>query len=471
MKVFKHLLFGLFFILGTSAIQAEEPISEIDPFSQAELEQILAPIALYPDTVLSHILIAATYPLEVIQAERWTQKNSDITGSDAVEAVENENWDPSVKALVAFPQVLKRLSENLEWTQKLGDAFLQNEEKLLASVQALRVRAYEAGNLDKMDKVSVVHDQDTIVIEPIEREVVYVPYYDTRLVYGPWHWSRYPPVYWHRPYYASHNYAHHVSPFYWGPSVHVSFGFFFSSFHWHNHHVVRIPYNHYRPHHYYNRHQIASHQHARRWIHNPDHRRGVSYRSVTVSNRYQSNRPSRAEVQTHRNTRGYSNKGQRINRDVDRVVTNRNKNVKKKDVVRADARNMRIATPDRIKRELSDGRISVKERKNRPINYDSAKQTKRVKKQVRTKTSVKKPSKQPRVEKDTTRNYRASEPREQKTFKQSTPKPRDSYQPQPRESRSQSTSRSTDRSSTRSNSSRNRSSDSSRSSKSRDKRH
>lgn len=453
MKIFWQLTLATFLALMVLETKAEEQIPDVEPFSQAELEQILAPIALYPDTVLSHILIAATYPLEVIQAERWTQKNTDITGSDAVELVENENWDPSVKALVAFPQVLKRLSENLEWTQKLGDAFLQDEEKLLASVQSLRVRAYEAGNLDKMDKVSVVHENDSIVIEPVEREVVYVPYYDTRFVYGPWHWSHYPPVYWNSPHYASHYYGHHVTPFYWGPSVHVSFGFFFSSFHWNNHHVVRIPYNHYQPHHYYDRHQIARHQHAARWTHNPTHRRGVSYRSVTVSNRYRSTRPSQAEVQTHRTTRNLSKKDVKTNRNIDRVVA---KKANRKEVVRtnsADTRNnsnTRIATPDRIKKELSDGRISVKERKNRPTNYNPAKQTKSSKKQVRSKNTTT----QPRPKKETTKSNQSKERKKQTNYRQSPPKQQVQGQSSTRENNSRSSSQSSSRSSDKSSSQR-----------------
>ena len=366
-KIIRQVIFSIFVLL-IPTIQAEDSNESIEPFSQAELEQILAPIALYPDTVLSHILVASTYPLEVIQAERWTKQNPDVNASDAVEAVDDKEWDPSVKALVAFPKVLERLSENLEWTQKLGDAFLQDEEKVIASVQSLRRRAYESGNLDKMDKVSVKHEQQSIIIEPIEREVVYVPYYDTRVVYGPWHWSHYPPVYWHRPHYAGHHYASHHSPFYWGPRVHISFGFFFSSFHWYDHHVVRIPRHHYRPHHYYNRRDIVRHQHARRWAHNPVHRRGVSYRSVSVSNRYRSentsSRPSRAEVTSHRSNKKYSSRNSDFkNQDNKKFkqVSHSKDNSKRKG-------GTRIASPDRIKKELKDGRISISERNSRPVN-------------------------------------------------------------------------------------------------------
>jgi len=369
MRIFKQITLTMLLFFSSMALQAEDVADEVEPFSEAELEQILAPIALYPDTVLSHILIAATYPLEVIQAERWTTNNPDYEGSEAVEAVNDKDWDPSVKALVAFPQVLKRLSENLEWTQKLGDAFLQDEEKLLASVQSLRQRAYKAGNLEKMDKVNVTHEDDSsIVIEPIEREVVYVPYYDTRVIYGSWHWSHYPPVYWHTPHYASNYYDHHT-PFYWGPRIRVSFGFFFSSFHWHNRHLVRIHHDHYRPRHYYDRHQIRNHEHARRWAHNPTHRRGVSYRSVTVRNRYQSDRLSQTEIRTHRS------KDKTSVRNSNRINDNRVTTSRTKEGRTGKKRDTRIATPDRIREELKDGRISVKERNARPTNRNASNQS------------------------------------------------------------------------------------------------
>jgi len=365
MNDLRKKIFGLFLILISVNLYAEQSQEEVEPFSKGELEQILAPIALYPDTVLSHILVAATYPLEVIQAERWTKKNTDLKGSDAVEAVDEQDWDPSVKALVAFPQVLQRLSENLEWTQKLGDAFLQDEAKLLASVQSLRQRAYESGNLEKMDKVTVTHEDSSIVIEPIEREVVYVPYYDTRVVYGPWYWSHYPPVYWSYPRYSNHH-----SPFYWGPRIHVSFGFFFSSFHWHNHHIVRIPRRHYRPHHYYDRHQIVHHQHANRWYHNPTHRRGVSYRSVSVRNRYNSTRASQTEIREYRSNQRNTNSRRERNSEV--VPRNNSRSNERRENTRLNKENARITSSNRIRQELSDGRISIKERNARPENRNNS---------------------------------------------------------------------------------------------------
>ncbi len=426
-KRLNRLVLGFFILFSSFALQAQEE-TELEPFTQAELEQILAPIALYPDTVLSHILIASTYPLEVIQAERWALKNTDYKGSDAVEAVNDKDWDPSVKALVAFPEILTRLSENLEWTQKLGDAFLQNEEKLLASVQSLRQRAYENGNLDKMDKMNVsVEDDSSIIIEPRDREVVYVPYYDTRVVYGSWYWAHNPPVYWHNPHFANHHYDRHHSPFYWGPRIHVSFGHFFSSFLWHDHHIVRIPYHHYTPHHYYNRHQIASHRQTRRWTHNPTHRRGVSYRSVTVSNRYRadnnSRRPSRTEVRNQRTSTYSTRDNASRERDLERRINQRvNNTTERRSNTAATNRNTsRIATPNRIREELRDGRISIKERNSRP-----------------TTSTNNKPSTRARTENLGNRNNTTikTQPRTQTTNRQSPPKQERIQRSQPKESSS-----------------------------------
>ena len=257
--------------------------SEVVQFSQAQLEQLLAPIALYPDTLLTHILIAATYPIEVIDADRFIKENE--SEQEILAKAADKDWDPSVKALIAFPRIVENLSNDLAWMRKLGDAFLQDEANVLASIQTLRHQADEAGNLSQMDNVDIVREKQTIIIEPAEPEVIYVPYYDTRVVYGNWRWSHYPPVYWHRP----THYAYYHGPFYWQPSVHIGFDFFFSAFHWSNHHVVR---HHHKKRYYHSNRRIATSHHAKRWSHDPQHRRGVAYRSKKVKHRYSSNRPS-----------------------------------------------------------------------------------------------------------------------------------------------------------------------------------
>lgn len=275
MKILISIIATLSLLLGAAAQADDNP-------SQAELNQLLAPVALYPDTVLSHLLIASTYPLEVVQAERWTSRNTHLEGENAVNAVEHQNWDPSVKALVAFPHLLERMAEDLEWTQSLGEAFLHDESAVLATVQDLRQRAYEAGNLKTTEHQEVVREQQTIIIEPRVSEVIYIPYYDTRVVYGPWRWHSYQPVVWHRP---SRGYWH--AGIFWSHGIHISNHFYFSSFHWSNRHVVVIDlhHGHHRPRFHSGRSVVRYHD-AKRWHHNPTHRRGVEYRRAHVRKQY-----------------------------------------------------------------------------------------------------------------------------------------------------------------------------------------
>ncbi|MBA6337656.1 DUF3300 domain-containing protein [Colwellia sp. BRX8-7] len=271
-----------------SALQ-QQVQQEQQLFSEAELAQMLAPIALYPDSLLTHILIAATYPIEIIEAHRWLKKNTRLNTEQVAQAVKDFNWDASVKALVSFERILSRLSDDLTWTQQLGDAFLQDESILLESIQRLRKQAQLAGNLGEMDNMEVSYQDSNIVIEAREKEIVYVPYYDTRMVYGAWHWSSYPPVYWQpqRSVYVSRS-----NPFYWHAGVHISFDYFFSAFHWHNRQVVvantrRSSYRYYeqRP-----RHLIANGGYAKRWRHQPVHRKGVAYRNKHTRVKYKDKR-------------------------------------------------------------------------------------------------------------------------------------------------------------------------------------
>jgi len=274
--------------LGTVAerASAETPAG----FSQAELDQMLAPIALYPDTVLSHVLIAATYPLEVVQAARWSRSNPGLDGEYAVAAVEHYPWDPSVMALVAFPELLARMDADLEWTQRLGDAFLIQEYQVLDTVQYLRDEAYASGHLRSNEYVRVVRETEYIYIEPSVTRVVYVPWYDPHTVYRNWRWSAYPPVYWHQP----SGYRSGFS-FHWGNGHHLQYGFFFSAVHWPSHRlVIHDHYGYYPRHdkHYgkrYGKHgyggprfasgrELARFDGARHWKHDRKHRRGVAYR-------------------------------------------------------------------------------------------------------------------------------------------------------------------------------------------------
>lgn len=269
-------------------------------FSEAQLDSLLAPVALYPDTVLSHVLIASTYPLEVVEADRWARNNTRYKGDDAVNAVDSRDWDPSVKALVAFPDILRRMSEDLDWTQQLGDAFLADEERVMDSVQKLRNRAYASGHLDKVEHVRVIREEKTIVIEPSVERVVYVPAYDTRVVYGNWWWPDYPPVYWNYP--SSYVF---VSGFYWGPRVYIGPRFYFSGCHWRDRRVYVVDNHHHHGHRFYDSRSVVRHVDATRWSHNPTHRRGVAYYDNRTRERFNSPRESFRDSQSYRaNLRG-----------------------------------------------------------------------------------------------------------------------------------------------------------------------
>ena len=158
--------------------------AEANLFPEEQLEELVAPIALYPDALLAQVLMASTYPLDVVQASRWLKDNAELEGEALEEALEGEPWDPSVKTLVFFPDVIARMNDNLDWTQDLGDAFLAQEADLMAAVQQLREDAQEAGNLASNEHQTVTTEESVIVVEPSEPEVVYVPTYDPSAVYG-----------------------------------------------------------------------------------------------------------------------------------------------------------------------------------------------------------------------------------------------------------------------------------------------
>jgi len=148
----------LVLLLSVSVLFAQEtvplapaPMQSKPVFTQQQLDQMLAPVALYPDSLLSQILMASTYPLEIVEAARWSKANPNLQGDEAVKAAEQNGWDPSVTSLVAFPQVLTIMDSNLSWTERLGDAFLAQQPQVMETVQSLRQSAYAAGNLKSTD--------------------------------------------------------------------------------------------------------------------------------------------------------------------------------------------------------------------------------------------------------------------------------------------------------------------------------
>ncbi|MFL6617133.1 MAG: DUF3300 domain-containing protein [Povalibacter sp.] len=179
-------------------------------FKPEELEQIVAPIALYPDALLAQILMASTYPLEIVEAARWSKEHPEVKGDSVATEMEKQPWDPAVKSLVAFPDVLTMMNEKLDWTQKLGDAFLAQQKGVMDAVQRLRAKAKDAGNL-KTTKEQTVKTEPApagaatpqiIIVESSSPEVVYVPTYNPTVVYGAWPYPAYPPYYYYPPAYV-----------------------------------------------------------------------------------------------------------------------------------------------------------------------------------------------------------------------------------------------------------------------------
>ncbi len=180
-------------VLATPAAWAQ---NSDERYSSQELAQMLAPIALYPDALLSQVLMAATYPIEVIEADRWLLRHPSLDEEELDDALYDKEWDSSVKALCHFPDVLSRMSEKITETTNLGNAFLAQEQEMMEMVQQLRAKAYEEGNLSSTRQQKVVVEKEVIVIEPARSRVVYVPYYDPYYVYGRWWYPDYPPYYW-----------------------------------------------------------------------------------------------------------------------------------------------------------------------------------------------------------------------------------------------------------------------------------
>src|SRR5215470_7630997 len=171
-----------------------ERLRQPPPFKPEELEQIVAPIALYPDPLIAQIFMASTYPLEIVQAARFAKANPNLKGDALNEELKKQTWDDSVKSLVSFPQVLEMMDNQLEWMQKLGDAILAQQKDTMDAIQRLRAKAQSAGNLKSTEQQKVVveqaegqpQQQTVIRIEPASPDVIYVPTYNPTVVYGGW---------------------------------------------------------------------------------------------------------------------------------------------------------------------------------------------------------------------------------------------------------------------------------------------
>jgi hypothetical protein len=188
--------------------QASPPAAPAPPYAQQtpeQLQELVAPIALYPDSLVAQILAASTFPEQVVEADRWVQDHRDLQGQALAQAVDQQSWDPSVKALTAFPSVLGNMDKNLSWTSSLGDAYYNQQDAVMDAVQTMRQRAQAAGNLKTTSQQVVTDQGSTIVVQPANPDIVYVPAYDPWEVYGDplmaWPgWYPYPGIWFGGPY-------------------------------------------------------------------------------------------------------------------------------------------------------------------------------------------------------------------------------------------------------------------------------
>jgi len=282
-------------------------------FKSEELEQVLAPIALYPDSLLVQILMASTYPLEVVQADRWAKQNKNLKGDALAKELEKQPWDPSVKSLVNFPQVLEMMSQKLDVTQKLGDAFLAQQKDVMDTIQKLRKKAEASGNLKTTKEQKVIVEKETIVIQSASPEVVYVPTYNPTVVYGAWPYPAYPPYPYYPPGYAA---GAAVFGFAAGVAIGAAWGYAWGGANWHGGDVnIDVDRN-------SNRNTNIDRGKAKQqmqqrgqgqggkgnWQHDASHRKGVSYRDQGTAQKF--NRGSSNEAMKSReNFRGRAEAG------------------------------------------------------------------------------------------------------------------------------------------------------------------
>jgi hypothetical protein len=282
--------------------QTSPPPAQTAPLYQpAQLDQLLAPIALYPDELVSQILMASTYPLEVVEAERWVQdpNNARLKGDPLTAALQDKDWDPSVKSLVPFPQILGMMNERLDWLQKLGDAFLAQQADVMDSVQRLRQQAQAAGTLKSSPQQTVTSQDQTITVEPANPSTVYVPVYDPTIVYGTWPYPDYPPYYFPPP--PDFVFGPPFWPgFWWSPDVEIGYYEPFWGWgrcDWRRH---RIDIDRGRFERIEGPHRFTA---GDTWQHDPYHRRGVAYRDPGTSARF--GRPVTGSPDARRMYRGY----------------------------------------------------------------------------------------------------------------------------------------------------------------------
>ncbi|MBV8209037.1 MAG: DUF3300 domain-containing protein [Burkholderiaceae bacterium] len=280
-------LLGCVLTVAPAAAQTWSTAAQDDPppavvtarYTSAQLDQMLAPLALYPDDLLGQILMAATYPLEIVEADRWLQQpaNASLRGTALAQALQSLPWDASVKSLVAYPPILAWMDSGLDWTEAVGEAFLAQQPDVMDSVQRLRVRAKDAGGLSSSQRQTVTTNGQDIEIASPDQSVLYVPVYDPDTVYGPWPYPDYPPYDFAMPGYAPGTFI--VLPIligYWG----------WDRCDWRHHRIdiVGVPGGQtprqapQRP---------SPQQHPVAWQYDPAHRHNVPYNNPTLSAKFE----------------------------------------------------------------------------------------------------------------------------------------------------------------------------------------
>src|SRR5712675_3499039 len=254
---------------SSPAQPASQPPPSAELLKPEQLEALAAPIALYPDELLANVLAASTYPLEVVQADRWLKEHKTLKGDALKKEVEKQSWDDSVKALTSTADVLTMMSDKIDWTKNLGDAFLAQQPDVMDAIQRLRTKAYDNKKLvtTKQQKVSVrtQESKQVVVIEPAEPGTMYVPYYEPATVYGTWPYAAYPPYYFGYPSYIGEGVV----------AASIAFGTAWAIGRWGNYWGGGCNWG--------NRNVYVNHRTTNvgnGWQHNPAHRQGVRYNNV-----------------------------------------------------------------------------------------------------------------------------------------------------------------------------------------------
>jgi Protein of unknown function (DUF3300) len=263
-----------------------------------QLDSLVAPVALYPDPLLTQVLVASTYPLEIIQLQQWLQKNPGLTGDALTTAVQKQDWDPSIQAMSVFPDLVKRLSDDIKWTTDLGNAFLAQQSDVMDAVQRMRMKAQAAGKLKSNEQMKVetkvVETKTVVVIQPANPQVVYVPTYNPVVVYGPAVYP-YPPIYYPPP-------SYYAAGMFFAFGVGIAVGSYYRggwgyNCGWGRHTTVIVNRNNNYVRHYnsvnVNRVNVnntninnINRNGNNNWQHNPQHRGGTPYSNQAVAKQY-----------------------------------------------------------------------------------------------------------------------------------------------------------------------------------------